>query len=184
MFVTYKKEIMNTSSKFVVALHILTGLAGKREYFCEGTVTSSKMLAGSVNTNPVVIRRILSMLNSAGLIISKAGPTGGAMLSKNSDEITLDQVYRAVNENDKLFHTHYSSPNTECPIGANIQTTLKNILSKTENLVEDYFATITLKEVMDDTFERSGMMEYFENGLSGEEIEQKIIAGEIKMKQS
>lgn len=175
---------MNTSSKFVVALHILTGLAGKREYFCEGTVTSSKMLAGSVNTNPVVIRRMLSMLNNAGLIISKPGPTGGAMLSKNSDEITLDQVYRAVNENDKLFHTHYNSPSNDCPIGANIQATLKNVLSKAEKLVEDYFATITLREVMDDTFERSGIVEYFDKGFSGEEIAEKLMNGEIKVQQS
>lgn len=174
---------MNTSSKFVVAVHILSALAVKREYFCEGTVTSSKMLAGSVNTNPVVIRRILSMLNKAELIISKPGPTGGTMLSKNPDEITLDKVYRAVDGNEKLFHAHYNSPSSACPIGANIQITLTKILNNVENLVEDYFATITLKEVMDDTFERSGILEYFDKGFSGEEIEKKIFSGEIKVKQ-
>ena len=95
---------MNTSSKFVVAVHIMSALAVKREYFCEGTVTSSKMLAGSVNTNPVVIRRILSILNEADLIISKPGPTGGAMLSRTPDKITLDEVYAYIQTAILLLH--------------------------------------------------------------------------------
>ena len=71
MFVTDSEVNMNTSSKFVVATHILTALAGRKEYFCEGTVTKSDYLAESVNTNPVVIRRILGMLNQAGLKVER-----------------------------------------------------------------------------------------------------------------
>ena len=170
---------MNTSSKFVVATHVLTGLAGKREYFCEGTTTSSKMLAESVNTNPVVIRRILAMLNKAGLIISKPGSNGGALLSRNPNKITLDEIYRAVNENEGLFHSHYRAPSSVCPIGANIQTAMGKVINKVEKLVEDYFATVTLKKIMDDTLGMSGILEYLNEGLTAEEIEKKLFSGEI-----
>ena len=74
-------------------------------------------MAESVNTNPVVIRKIMSYLKQAGFVYVNRGP-GGAGLLKDLHEITLLDVYHAVNvvEEDKLFHIH-EQPNPDCPIG-------------------------------------------------------------------
>ena len=67
-------------------------LASKRE----GGGVCSDALAGSVNTNPVVIRRLLSQLRKAGLVTTQKGSCGGATLCASPEEISLDAVYRAV----------------------------------------------------------------------------------------
>ncbi len=53
------------------------------------------MIAESVNTNAVVIRRILGMLKNAGLVDMKRG-TGGSYLTKPIEDISLLEVYKAV----------------------------------------------------------------------------------------
>jgi hypothetical protein len=53
------------------------------------------------------------------------------------------------------------------------------VINKVEKLVEDYFATVTLKKIMDDTLSMSGILEYLNDGLTAEEIEKKLFSGEI-----
>ena len=119
---------MHTSSRFVVAVHILAGLAVARMIKKKECITS-EFIASSVNTNPVVIRRILSTLRKAGLVTSQTGPDGGSRLARNPEQITLLEVYQTV-EDGKLFHFHYSTPNQECPIGANITGHCKACLTR------------------------------------------------------
>ena len=61
---------MLSSSRFLVAIHVLSMLAHKSG---AGPVCSS-VIATSVNTNPVVIRRLMSQLEKANLVTSVAGP--------------------------------------------------------------------------------------------------------------
>ena len=174
---------MNTSSKFVVATHIMTGLASRWTYFGKDHTENSDFIAKSVNTNPVVIRRILSLLSKADLIISKSGPNGGSKLSKEPSMISLADVYNAVEQEEIIFHYHYNCPSETCPIGGNIQDTLSAILKPLTNVVTDYLANISLEEVMADTMKRSGLLKYLEMGYSPCEIEEKINSGEITMNQ-
>ncbi|HEY0715066.1 MAG TPA: Rrf2 family transcriptional regulator [Polyangia bacterium] len=109
---------MNASSRYTVALHVLTLLAHDGE-----EALTSEFIAGSVDTNPVVIRRVLAALRDAKLVTSQPGPGGGWLLLRSAKGITLRDVYRAV-EADPLFGLHSGTPNPRCPVGGRIQALL------------------------------------------------------------
>src|SRR6266487_2303328 len=100
---------MSTSSRFVVAVHILPLLETEG-----GRPVTSAYVEGSVNTNPGVIRRLLSMLARAGLVTSQLGAGGGALLAKPARQIRLLDVYRAVESSD-VFTLHHSPPQSAVP---------------------------------------------------------------------
>jgi Rrf2 family protein len=110
---------MTPNSRFTVAIHILTLLAheGGKDPL------TSEFIASSVNTNPVVIRRLLASLREAGLVRSQGGPGGGWQLVLPPKAITLRDVFRAV-EGQGLFPMHASTPNPRCPVGSTIQAAL------------------------------------------------------------
>ncbi len=110
---------MQPSSRFTVAIHVLTLLAHEAG---KGPLTS-EFIAGSVNTNPVVIRRLLALLRDAKLVRSQAGPGGGWQLMAPPRSITLRDVFRAVQSHD-LFPLHAGTPNPRCPVGSSIQAAL------------------------------------------------------------
>ncbi|MEI7024810.1 Rrf2 family transcriptional regulator [Paenibacillus sp. y28] len=134
---------MKISSRFSVGVHILSLVSMENSALC-----TSEWIAGSVNTNPVVIRRIMGMLKKAGLIHIPPG-TGGASLRKGLDEITLLDVYRAVDAvgEGELFQIH-GNPNPDCEIGANIQTVLEILLKRAQEAMEQVLADITLEELV------------------------------------
>ena len=107
---------MQISSRFTIAIHIFACI----DYFGEDYKLTSDFLAGSVNVNPVVIRRLLQQLKAAGLINVARG-SGGTTLAKPLKDISLLDVYQAVEcvENGELFHFH-DNPNPACPVGRNI----------------------------------------------------------------
>ena len=111
---------MQISSRFTVALHIFTCV----ETFKDRYKITSDFLAGSINTNPVVIRKILTQLKNAGLITVARG-TGGINPTRPLNEITFYDVYEAIEpvENGDLFNFH-TSPNPQCPVGRNIHNLL------------------------------------------------------------
>lgn len=136
---------MTISSRFSVAIHILSLL----EFNKEG-VSTSEYISGSVNTNPVVIRRIMSMLNKAGLVEGRAG-VAGTKLSRGLKDITLLDVYRAVHvvEEDGLFAVH-DRPNPNCPVGRNIQASIEPIFSSAQKAMEKALEAVTLQDIVDD----------------------------------
>ncbi|KKO53240.1 Rrf2 family transcriptional regulator [Paenibacillus sp. DMB20] len=134
---------MKISSRFTIAVHILSLINSN-----PATVCTSEFMAGSVNTNPVVIRQILSYLKKAGLVQVRRG-AGGASLMKDLRDITLLDVYRSVNvvEEDNLFHIH-EQPNPECPIGANIQNVLELILVQAQEAMEGVLESVTMEQLV------------------------------------
>ncbi|MBY0084270.1 Rrf2 family transcriptional regulator [Brevibacillus sp. M2.1A] len=135
---------MKISSRFSIAVHILSLLSIDSNSHC-----TSEWIAGSVNTNPVVIRRVLGLLKKAGLVNVRAG-AGGASLAKELDQITLLEIYRAVDvvEEGQLFHIH-EQPNPDCPVGANIQFVLELILIRAQNAMEDILGGVKMSELVD-----------------------------------
>jgi DNA-binding IscR family transcriptional regulator len=109
---------------------------------------SSENIAGSVNTNPVVIRKIIGMLKNAGLINVKPG-IAGAELAKELSEITLLDVYKAVNvvQEKELFSVH-EQPNPACYVGRNIQSAIIPIFFKAQHALEAELESVTLKDVI------------------------------------
>ena len=137
---------MQISSRFTIALHVFACLDEFQGQF----KLTSDLLAGSVNVNPVVIRKILGQLKSAGLVNVARG-AGGASIAKPLSEITFLHVYNAVEcvEDGQLFHFH-ERPNEACPIGRNIHAILDAKLQRVQNAMERELASITLEEVKHD----------------------------------
>ncbi|QWU13345.1 DNA-binding transcriptional regulator, IscR family [Paenibacillus sophorae] len=133
---------MNISTRFAVAIHILALL----ETFKEGKNTS-EWIAGSVGTNPVVIRRITSMLGKAGLIEVRPG-IAGAKLARAAGEITLLDIYLAVDAvgQDSLFAVH-DHPNPDCPVGQNIAGAIIPVFSLAQQAMEDILGKVTLAQI-------------------------------------
>ena len=131
------------SSKLSVGTHILTLLALER-----GENLTSQQIAGSVNTNPVVIRRLLGLFRKAGLVESKKGIGGGWVLLADPEQITLLDVLRAVEPQNKIFVHHRCGPNVQCPVGRNIQGVLNEIYAEIQKGMAERLARSSIGSVM------------------------------------
>ena len=133
---------MSTSSRFAVAVHVLTLMA-----WADEEPLKSEQVAESVNTNPVVIRRMLCELAEAQLVVSQTGAMGGSKLARPAQQITLLDIYLAV-ESRGVFSLHCHPPNRHCPVGVNIGAVLNEVLDEVDSAVERVLANITIKDVV------------------------------------
>lgn len=140
---------MSISSRFTVGVHILTLIELNKD-----GISSSEFLAGSVNTNPSLIRKIMGMLKKAGLIEVQPG-IAGAKLAKEPAIITLLDVYKAVDvvKEKELFSLH-DNPHPDCPVGRNIQDSITPILSAAQFALEKVLGNVTIEEVVRDIIEK------------------------------
>jgi Rrf2 family protein len=140
------------SSRFSVAVHILSVVS------MSTSPCTSDFIAESVSTNPVIIRRIIGSLKKAGLVHVKAG-TGGTYLKKELADITLLDIYRAVEvvEKGELFHFH-EHPNPQCPVGANIESVLRQSMLEAQSAMEQQLAQVTLAQLVTDLREKAGSL--------------------------
>lgn len=138
-------EKMSVSSRFYIGIHILSLL----EINKEGN-NSSEMIANSVNTHPVMIRKIMGMLKKSGLVNVTHGKAG-AKLAQNLSEITLFDVYKAVNAvNDNNLFNIQEKPNPDCPVGKNLQVTIEPIFSLAQRALEKVLEQVTLQDIVAD----------------------------------
>ena len=132
-----------TSSRFAVAVHVLALMA-----WSEDEPLKSEQVAASVNTNPVVIRRMLCELAQAGLVVSQTGSQGGSRLARDPGEITLLDIYGAV-ESRGVFSLHKQPPSPRCPVGVNIETVLGEVFGEVTTAVENVLVTITISDIVE-----------------------------------
>jgi Rrf2 family protein len=132
---------MAESTRFPVAVHVLTLLA------YEGRALTSEYIAGSVNTNPVVIRRMIGLLGRAGFVSSTEGAGGGSELAKPAERITLGDVYRAV-ESGRLFGERRNDPNPLCPVGRSVQSVLEKHVARFESGLEREMDKVTVAGIL------------------------------------
>jgi DNA-binding IscR family transcriptional regulator len=120
-------------------------------------LSTSALIARSVNTNPVVIRRLIARLKAKGLLNVRAG-AGGAALSFAPGEITLLDVYNAVktSEDAVLFGIH-KTPNPRCYVGRNILEALDGPLRDAQNALERRLASYTLLDIIRPIAEKSNI---------------------------
>lgn len=133
---------MPTSSRFAVAVHVLAlmALAGDESL-------KSEQVARSVNTNAVVIRRVLCALARAGLVTSQTGAAGGSRLARAAGEISLREVFRAV-EGQDIFALHRRQPNKRCVVGMNIENVLAAVLDEVDGAVDKVLGKMTVESVL------------------------------------
>ncbi|MES2103347.1 MAG: Rrf2 family transcriptional regulator [Pseudomonadota bacterium] len=132
---------MPTSSRFAVAIHALVSIA-----VMEGKPVRSEDIAYSANTGAVVIRRLLSLLNDAGITTSQLGAGGGALLAKPSEDIRLLDVYNAV-EDTELFTLHRTPPCATCAVGGNIQQAILPTLEKAQSSFEMELSSVSIADI-------------------------------------
>jgi Rrf2 family protein len=133
---------MRTSCRFAMAVHVLAVLAYK-----DGDRVTSELLARSVNTNPVVIRRLLLALQEARLVETRKGAGFGSRLSRSAARIDLGEVFRAV-EQEEAFCLPPKKPNQACPVGHCIQAALEQVFSSALKAMRQDLARTTLADVV------------------------------------
>ena len=138
---------MQISSRLTVAVHMLLCV----EVCKNQRKVTSDFLASSVNVNPVVIRRILQQLKKAG-IVSVARGSGGADVARPLEEITLLDLYNAVEcvHGGGLFNFH-ENPNQLCPVGRNIHAVLDGRLEEVQAAMEREMSSVTMRDILNDT---------------------------------
>ncbi len=135
---------MAVSTQFSIAVHMMAGLG-----FLPEAETTSTQLASSVNTSPSFVRRILSKLSKAGLVHTKMGKTGSTSLAREPREITLLEIYRAV-EAPKAFVIHDYPAKPACRVSCGIKTAMEKVLYRTQNSMEQKLGEISLAEIIAD----------------------------------
>ena len=138
---------MQITSKFTVAVHILTCI----DIFDGQMRVTSDFLSGSTGVNAVIVRNVLGQLRNAGIVETRQG-SGGAHLAKALDEITLYDIYKAVDcvDDEGLFHFH-ENPNADCPVGRNIHKAMDGRLEAAQSALENELKSTTLAQVVADT---------------------------------
>ncbi len=132
-----------SNSQFAMAVHVLVMLAKNSD----GNV-KSECIAESVNTNAVVIRRLLCQLSSANLVVSQTGAAGGTRLAKNAKDISLNEIYQAVSTGE-VFALHRQRPNQDCPVGKNIESVLCNLQKEIDKAIEEKLSERNLQSVLE-----------------------------------
>lgn len=135
---------MQISTRFSVAVHTLLCIV---RFSGERRVTS-KFVAASTGVNPVVVRRLFGQLKDAGIILVEPG-VGGATVVRNYDEVTLLDVFRAVESVDGSLFAFHEHPSPDCPVGRAIHQVLDDELAAAQRALEERLAQTTLQDLAD-----------------------------------
>ncbi|MCI1983742.1 MAG: Rrf2 family transcriptional regulator [Bifidobacteriaceae bacterium] len=133
---------MRISTKFSDALHLLSFI----EVFKSQKITS-ETIAASINTSPVVVRRLIAELRTAKII----GPYEGGCsprLAESSKDVTLFDVYTAIEHKRRLFNVDHDT-NPRCPVGAHIPDVLDTVYAEAEAAAFGQLRRTTLRDVID-----------------------------------
>lgn len=136
---------MSESQRFPVAVHALVYLAHKAARGPAAAV-SSKDLAASMPTNPVVVRRVTAMLGRAGLIGTRSGAGGGAWLTSDPAAITLDRVLRAVDGCANLGTPPAGARG--CPIGEKIPRVVEAVIRAADEAAAARLSAISIADLL------------------------------------
>lgn len=132
---------MKKNERFGVAIHILSYL----DTYGKGKLSTSSAIAESIDTNPVVVRRILRHLNKAGFVSIVRG-AGGTKLKVDSSQITLDVIYKMFA--DDIYHLH-PNPNEQCPLGRVMNQSINDVLKPAVETFHDALKEITIKNIVE-----------------------------------
>ena len=130
------------SVQFTVATHIMAALA-----YHHGEETSSATLAESVNADPTFVRKSLSKLSKAGLVVTRRGKGGASMLARPPRQITLLDIYRA-SAAPPAFAIHSYPVEKRCPVSCHVKESMSGVLSQAQESFERSLANITLASVV------------------------------------
>jgi Rrf2 family protein len=133
------------NSRFRTAVHALAVIG-----YMPDQQARSDAIAASVATDSTVVRRLLSQLREAGLVIAVPGRSGGYALARPAHKITLRDVFEAVGADD-LFPKPEREPNPGCPVGSTIHDALDKPLADARRAMELGLAKTTIADVLAST---------------------------------
>ncbi|MGY5233247.1 Rrf2 family transcriptional regulator [Lactiplantibacillus plantarum] len=133
---------MRVSTRFSDSIHLLAYI----KIYADTKLTSDA-IARSIETSPVVVRRLMSKLRQAGLITTTPG-TAQPALAKPLSQISLLSVFYAI-EGDKPLLAVDPKTNPDCIVGGNIQTALKQYYQDAQTAAEARLAKTSLQDVVD-----------------------------------
>jgi Rrf2 family protein len=134
-----------TSVQFAVAAHLMVALAYRR-----GEKIHSVVLARSVNADPSFVRKSLSKLAKAGLVVTRRGKNGASVLRRPPRQITLLDIFRASNA-PAAFTIHSYPVEKRCPISCNIKQSMSTVLARAQGSFEKTLAGVTLADLVSET---------------------------------
>jgi Rrf2 family protein len=137
--------VMANNVQFSIAVHILAGLACG----CDKEGVTSGYLAESVNTSPSFVRRTVAKLSKAGLVETATGKAGACWLAKDTKDISLLDIYKAVDV-PKAFSIHSYAEQKVCTVSCHIKAVLEKALAKTQKAMEASLAEISLAQIVSD----------------------------------
>ncbi|MGD9904443.1 MAG: Rrf2 family transcriptional regulator [Vicinamibacterales bacterium] len=133
---------MRRDSRLSGVLHLLLHLAEH-----DGPVTSA-VLARAMDTNPVVVRRVMAGLRRRRLARSAKGHGGGWTLARAADGITLRDVYDALGGPGLLAIGHRTEA-PGCLVEQAVNTALSRAFADAEALLLARFSEVTLGTLSD-----------------------------------
>ena len=139
----------SVNTQFSIAVHVLAAIAHYERAF------TSEILAGSVNANPVFVKRILVKLSKAKLVKTSVGKSGGYDLARSPKSISLLDIYSAVNP-PKAFAIHTYPKSKGCVVSGNIKEVMSDVLDGTQKAVDRDLRRTTLADVVSQIRSKSG----------------------------
>jgi DNA-binding IscR family transcriptional regulator len=128
------------SGKFAITIHILTLLSKfPNDYL------SSEFIAGSINLNPVLVRKEIANLKAHNIVESKEGKNGGTKLSKSASDITLKEIFQMTFDTINLGYAK-NQPHPDCPVGKKINENLSGLYADLNEKVSLELKNITLED--------------------------------------
>ncbi|MCD8025540.1 MAG: Rrf2 family transcriptional regulator [Clostridiales bacterium] len=137
---------MRVSKRFPLAVHSLLFVA----VLSPKKRVTSTLVAESTDSNPVTVRNIFLNLSENGLLVTAAGKNGGVNLAREPKDITLWDIYRAVETNDveEIFKIHET--NSTCPVGKNFYHILYPHMASAVNAMKADMEQVTLQTLIEE----------------------------------
>lgn len=141
------------NQQFAIAVHVMTSLAYLRNLQIKGSsyehkyLVNSKLLARSVQTNPVVIRRIIRSLTQAGLVQTSRGKTGGICLTKEPYQISLKDVYLALHIYEPIA-PHNKEAHKDCPVSCSMHKIMSTVAEGAQKSLNKYLESQKLSDLL------------------------------------
>ena len=127
------------SGKFAITIHILTLLTKYPNDYL-----SSEYIAGSINLNPVLVRKEIANLKAHHIVESKEGKNGGTRLAINPSDLTLKQIFEMTFENINLGYAK-NQPNPDCLVGKKINQNLAELYTEMNKKISLQLNDISLE---------------------------------------
>lgn len=134
---------MKRDSRLSGVLHVLLHMAE-----ADHSITSDA-LAKAMQTNPVVIRRLMAGLREQGFVQSEKGHGGGWRLSCDLATITLTDIYNALGA-PQLLAMGNRTEAPGCLVEETVNAALSSAFDEAENLLMARFGQVTLAALSQD----------------------------------